>query len=257
MIEFDEIKKTIDKLRSPDGCPWDKKQTHKSLLPYLYEEANEVGDAIINNDKNHLKEELGDLLLQILLHSKIAEESNDFTIQDVINNLNIKLIRRHPHVFGEETADSAEDVVKLWEDIKTIEKKDINFNSILDKVPKNFQPLLKSYKLQKIASSVGFDWKDYKGVLKKLEEEINELKEAIASNNIDNIEHEFGDILFALVNLGRFINIKADVALVKANSRFIKRFQYIENKIAKENKKFSDFSIDELEKFWQEAKKNI
>ena len=252
MKEFDNLKETIDKLRSPEGCPWDKKQTHNSLLPYLLEEAYEVSDAIIDNNKNNLKEELGDLLLQIMLHSKIAEEENIFGIEDVLIFLNEKLIRRHPHVFKDENADTADEVIKLWENIKLDEKKDKKNCSIFDNIPKELPPLSKSYKLQKVASSVGFDWNNINDVIAKIEEEIGELKEAIASN--DNIEHEFGDLLFSLVNIGRFLHLHSDIALLKANERFMKRFKYIEDKINVLNKSFKDFTLDELEKFWQEAK---
>ena len=254
MNEFNKLKKNIDILRSPDGCPWDKKQTHLSLLPYLLEEANEVCDTIINQDTDHLKEELGDLLLQIMLHSKIAEENNKFNIDDVINKLNEKLIKRHPHVFKNEKADNADDVIKLWQTIKSEEKKDLKNNSILDNVPKNGSPLIRSYKLQKEASKVGFDWKNYNDVLIKIDEEINELKVAIKKNKNVDIEHELGDVLFSLINLARFLKLHSDIALTKANLRFIKRFNYIEKKIKKLNKKFSDFSITELDKFWNEAK---
>ena len=253
MKEFDKLKKTVDTLRSPKGCPWDKQQTHQSLIPFLYEETYEVADTIINGNVNHLKEELGDLLLQILLHSRIAEESNNFTIKDVIEMVNNKLIRRHPHVFGDINIDNSEDVIKIWESIKKEEKKDKKFSSIFDDIPNNFPPLLKSYKLQKAASRVGFDWKDYKGVLDKIEEELAELKEAIQQNS--NIEHELGDILFAIVNLCKFLNISAETSLAKANMRFIDRFNYIEKKIVELNKNFEDFNIEELEQMWQEAKK--
>ena len=254
MKEFDELKKTIDKLRSPDGCPWDKKQTHNSLLPYLLEEAYEVSDAIIDNDKNNLREELGDLLLQIMLHSKIAEEENIFTIEDVLTVLNEKLIRRHPHVFKDENAENADEVMKLWEAIKQDEKKNKKNNSVFDNIPKELPPLSKSYKLQKVAGSVGFDWDNINGVIDKIDEEIGELKEAIDEN--ENIEHEFGDLLFSLVNIGRFLHIHSDIALLKANERFMKRFNYIEDKIRNLNKTFKDFTLNELEEFWKEAKES-
>jgi tetrapyrrole methylase family protein/MazG family protein len=257
MNEFDKLKKNIDILRSPDGCPWDKKQTHLSLLPYLFEEANEVCDEIINENYNLLKEELGDLLLQVMLHSKIAEERNKFNIFDVIKKLNKKLIHRHPHVFKDKKVNDSDDVVKLWEEIKSEEKKGIKKESILDNAPKNGSPLIRSYKLQKEASKVGFDWDNYNDVLLKIDEEINELKEAINNNDKKEIEDELGDVLFSLINLARFFNIHSDIALTKSNLRFIKRFNYIEKKIKKLNKKFSDFSLSELDNFWNEAKKNI
>jgi tetrapyrrole methylase family protein / MazG family protein len=258
MKEFDDLKKTIDKLRSPEGCPWDNKQTHKSLLPYLYEESYEVGDSIIKGDKESLKEELGDLLLQIMLHSKITDENKEFDIKDVISLLNAKLIRRHPHVFGDGDAANADDVVKLWESIKKEEKKYKKHDSILDDVPNTFHPLLKSYKLQKKAAKVGFDWKDYKGVLDKIDEEIKELKEALSKDdNLEHIEHEIGDIMFALINLGKFLGIRPDAALSKANLRFMERFKYIEKRIKEAGKKFEDYDLKGLDELWNEAKKNM
>ncbi len=257
MKEFDELLETIRKLRSPDGCPWDRKQTNDSLIAYLFEESNEVADAIINNDKNHLREELGDLLLQILLHSRIAEEENEFNMKDVVYFLNKKLISRHPHVFGDETARDPDDVTRLWEEIKKNERADKKFESVLDKVPVNFYPVLRSYKLQKAASKVGFDWENYNEVFDKIDEEILELKNAIKANDAGDIEDEFGDVMFALINLSRFIDVNPDVALARTNNRFIKRFKYMENKIGESGKNFKDCSIEELEKLWQEAKEKL
>jgi tetrapyrrole methylase family protein / MazG family protein len=253
MTEFERLKEIIAKLRSPDGCPWDKEQTHKSLLPYLFEEANEVSDTIIRNDINHLREELGDLLLQIMLHSQIEAENKQFTIDEVLKDLSDKLVRRHPHVFGNEEASTSKEVLTLWEDVKKKEKSQ-TYDSILDKVPYNFSPLLRSFKLQKEASKVGFDWDDYKGPLTKIDEEIKELHEAIETENVDHIEHEIGDIFFALVNLGKFFSIRSDVALTKANHRFYQRFKYVEKKVKESGKEFKDFTLDELDKFWDEAK---
>lgn len=255
MKEFDDLKEIIDKLRSPDGCPWDKQQTHQSLLSFLYEESNEVGDAIINKNKDELKEELGDLLLQILLHARIAEENSEFNIKDVIKILNEKLIRRHPHVFSNMSADNSDQVIEIWESVKKEEKeKRKSKESLLDHIPNNFHPILKSYKIQKEVSKVGFDWNNYSEVLLKIDEELNELKNAINNKDQDNIEHELGDLLFSIINISRFLHVKPDVALVKANLRFSKRFNYIEKKLKVQNKKFQECSIDELEKLWQDAK---
>jgi tetrapyrrole methylase family protein/MazG family protein len=257
MKEFDELVKIIEKLRSPQGCPWDRKQTSDSLLSYLIEESNEVVDAIINKNSDHLKEELGDLLLQILLHSQIAHENNEFSIQDVVKTLSAKLINRHPHVFSDKEVQNADEVLVLWEEIKKKEKENEKHESILDKVPNNFPSILKSYKLQKAASKVGFDWSNYNDVLAKINEEIDELKDAIIKNNPEDIEHEFGDVMFGLINLSRFINVNPDVALSRANNRFIKRFKYVEKKVNESGRNFNDFSIEELENFWQEAKGTI
>lgn len=257
MDAFSQLYETIKTLRSPEGCPWDKKQTHQSLLPFLFEEANEVGDTIVNNDLKHLKEELGDLLLQILLHARIAEEGGHFTLHDVITILNEKLIRRHPHVFGDQSANDADDVKVLWQSIKDEERKHKDFKSILDKVANNFPPLLKSYKLQKEAAGVGFDWTEIEDVFDKLTEEIDELKEAIRLKNSDEIEHELGDILFSIVNVSRFLKVKPDVALFKANMRFTKRFNYIEDKVKENNEDINALSLKELDAYWDEAKKNV
>lgn len=256
MKSFEDLVEIVRKLRAPDGCPWDREQTHKSLLPYLFEEANEVADTLIRKDSNHLREELGDLLLQILLHSQIESESGNYNISDVISDLAEKLVRRHPHVFGDQKADNAHEVLQIWDDVKKNEKKDKKFKYLLDKVPYNYSPLLRSYKLQKEASKVGFDWQDYRGPLEKINEELDELKEAINENKIDNIEHEIGDMIFALINLGRFFGIRSDVAVTKVNHRFKKRFDYVEDKVKESGKHFKDFTLEELDRFWDEAKKS-
>ncbi|HNZ26995.1 MAG TPA: nucleoside triphosphate pyrophosphohydrolase [Spirochaetota bacterium] len=253
MKEFDRLKNIVTKLRSKEGCPWDREQTHKSLLPYLLEESYEVFDAIQNEDTNQLKEELGDLILQVLLHSEIEEENGNFKIEDVLNGISDKLIRRHTHVFGADKAGSAEEVLLIWDKNKQKEKKN-NLDSILNKIPKSFPPLLTSYKYQKEASKVGFDWKNYEGPLNKILEEYSEIKEAIVKNNIDEIESEIGDLLFSVVNLGKFFNIRADSALTKANNRFKSRFQFVENRVKESGKEFSNFSLEELDLFWEEAK---
>ena len=254
MIEFEMLVQIIETLRSDNGCPWDKEQTHETLLPYLYEETNEVADTIINMNYSNLQDELGDLLLQILLHSQIARENGQFTIEDVIKNLSSKLIRRHPHVFSDEKANNSDEVLKLWDDIKKIENKG-KHKFLLDKVPYTFSPLLRAYKLQKEASKVGFDWEDFNGPISKIEEELKELKDAIKEGNKKEIENELGDLIFAIVNLGRFFNIRSEVALSKTNDKFKTRFNYIEEKVQNSNKDFKDFSLDELDEFWNEAKK--
>lgn len=259
MEEFDKLVEIIDKLRGENGCPWDKEQTHKSLIPNMIEESQEVIDTLIREDYQHLKEELGDLLLQILFHSQIEKEKNNFSIQDVLKDLCSKLIRRHPHVFSDIEVSNSKEVIKLWEEIKTKEKENEkkDKNSILDKIPKSFDILLICFKYQKEAAKLGFDWPDYNGPLNKIEEELNELKDAINENNILNIEHEIGDMIFALVNLGKFFNIRADVALIKANNRFYNRFSYVEKKVKESKKDFKDFTLEELDNFWTEAKNEL
>ena len=230
-------------------CPWDKKQTHESLKRYLLEETYEVLDAIDRKDWEALKEELGDLLLQPVFHAKIAEENGKFNIDDVIDHLCRKLIERHPHVFGEEKADSAEEVLKNWEKRK-LEKR----NSVLEGVPKAMPALMRAEKLQKKASKVGFDWKEPSQVEEKVKEEWKEFWQALKEGKKKKIEHEFGDLLFALVNLARFIKIDPEQALQKANERFLKRFSYVEKKVKESGKKWEEFTLEELDKFWEEAK---
>lgn len=255
MESFTKLIEIIKKLRAPDGCPWDRKQTHNSLLPSLYEESYEVADTILNEDKEHLKEELGDLLLQILLHSQIASEEKSFDINDVVTMLNEKLIRRHPHVFGNEKANSADEVTKIWAAVKNKEKQNKNKHSILSDIGKGFPPIKKAIKIQKNVSKVGFDWPDYKGAFAKIEEELAELKEAIADgSDVKNIEEEIGDLLFSIVNVSRFFKVDAEVALVKTNKKFINRFNYIEAKLKESNKDISTCSLEELDNLWNKAK---
>ncbi len=256
MEVFTEFVNTIARLRAPDGCPWDREQTANSLLPYLLEETAEVADSIIRNNSNDLREELGDLLLQIVIHSQIADEKGHFSISDVIRDVNNKMVSRHPHVFGELKADTSDQVLDIWDKVKSKEKKYHTHKSHLDKVPKNFPPLLTAYKYQKAASKVGFDWPDYKGSLAKIEEETAELKHAISIENRDEIESELGDLIFACVNLGRFFDIRPDVALTKTNNKFKRRFQFIEDILEKTGKKFDELSLEELDKIWDKAKES-
>jgi MazG family protein len=244
---FEDLKEIMSRLRKE--CPWDRKQTHESLKKYLIEEVYEVLDAIDRKDWEALKEELGDLLLQPVFHAKLAEERGLFNIDDVIDHLCKKLIERHPHVFGEEEAKTAEEVLKNWERRK-IEKR----KSVLEGVPKHLPALMRAEKLQKKASKVGFDWSCAEDVEKKVQEEWKELKEAIESGNKEKIEHEFGDLLFALVNLARFLKIDPEEALQKANERFIERFSHVERRVKESGKRWEDFSVEQLEEFWQEAK---
>jgi tetrapyrrole methylase family protein/MazG family protein len=262
---FSRLKEIIATLRSPEGCPWDRKQTHNSLLPFLFEEAYETGDALLSGDMNHLKEELGDLLLQIMLHSEIAGEEGHFTIEDVIALLNEKLVRRHPHVFSNENAESADDVVVLWEDIKRQEKKDTHFNSVLERVPRHMPPLKRAQKLQKYAAKTGFDWKDWRGPLSKVKEEIHELEQEIAQAtgkdgskelmSSERVSDELGDIFFSLVNLARALGHDAESSLVKSNFKFYNRFTFIEQRVAESGRSIEDFTLEELDSLWDEAKK--
>ncbi|HIC09575.1 MAG TPA: nucleoside triphosphate pyrophosphohydrolase [Aquificales bacterium] len=248
---FEDLKNIMKELRQK--CPWDKKQTHDSLKKYLIEETYEVIDAIEKRDWQALKEELGDLLLQPIFHARIAEEEGRFNIDDVIDHLCKKLIKRHPHVFGEEEAKTAEEVLKNWEKRKIEERK-----SVLEGVPKHLPALMRAEKLQKKASKVGFDWNNFEEVKEKVFEEWNEFWSAVEKGDKREIEHEFGDLLFALVNLARFLKIDPEEALQKANERFIKRFSYVEKKVKESGKPWEDFTLEELDQFWKEAKrKNI
>jgi tetrapyrrole methylase family protein/MazG family protein len=245
---FEDLKKIMSELRQK--CPWDRRQTHDSLKKYLIEETYEVLDAIEKRDWEALKEELGDLLLQPVFHAKLAEEAGRFNIDDVVDHLCKKLIERHPHVFGEEEAKTAEEVLKNWEKRKLEKRK-----SVLEGVPKHLPALMRAEKLQKKAAKVGFDWQALGEVKEKVHEEWREFWEALESGDKEKIEHEFGDLLFALVNLARFLKIDPEEALQKANERFIKRFSVVEQKVKESGKGWEEFTLEELDRFWEEAKK--
>ena len=241
---FEDLIKVMEELRKK--CPWDREQTHESLKKYLIEEAYEVIDAIDSKDDKKLKEELGDLLLQVVFHSQIAKERGAFDISDVIDTLVRKLIERHPHVFGRE---NPEEVLKNWEKRK-MEKR----GSIFEGIPKHLPALMRSQKLQDRAAQVGFDFENIEQVFDKINEEIEELKESLRKGEKENIKHEIGDILTAVVELSRFLNVDAEEALQEANERFIKRFSYIEKKAKEEGRRLEEMSLEEMDKLWQEAK---
>ncbi|WP_062350096.1 nucleoside triphosphate pyrophosphohydrolase [Bacillus kwashiorkori] len=254
---FSYLKKVIATLRSPEGCPWDRKQTHTSLKKYLIEETYEVLEAIDQGDDEHLVEELGDVLLQIMLHAQIGDEEGYFNIQDIIETLNAKMIRRHPHVFGEIIANNAEEVTENWKKIKELEKgKDATQVSIMSKVGKGLPALLQAYEIQKQAAAVGFDWDSYEPALEKVKEEwqefLNELQNE--KDGKTNTVMEFGDVLFALVNVARLLSIHPEEALVQANQKFLKRFAHVEEKARKNGRSLSEHSLEELDSFWIEAK---
>lgn len=241
---FEDLLRVMEELRKK--CPWDREQTHESLKKYLIEEAYEVLEAIDEGDDGKLKEELGDLLLQPVFHSQIAKERGAFTVEEVIDTLVRKLIDRHPHVFGD--ADPQE-VLRNWE-----KRKLENRESILDGIPKHLPALRRSQKLQDKASSVGFDFENVEQVFDKLKEEVQELKESIEEGDVKNIEHEVGDILTAVVELARFLNVDAEEALQKANDRFIRRFQYLERRTKELGKRLENMSLKEMDELWLEAK---
>ena len=260
MEKFDKLVEIIATLRGPNGCPWDKKQTHQSLLPFLFEESNEVADTILSNDYNHLREELGDLLLQVVLHSQIAKENGHFSISDVIDSISEKMIRRHPHIFSDVKVESEEEVNRLWDEIKKQERKDMKTqnNSILDNVPEKLSALPKSKKIQNEVIKNGFDWpkEDYLSVLGKVKEEIEEIEDAINGGEFEHIEAEIGDLLFATIHLAKHLDVDAETALFKCNKRFSERFRLVEilAKISDDRKKLKDFTHEQLLEFWRNAK---
>ena len=253
-MEIKELVNVIKKLRSPEGCPWDRKQTPKSLIPQLLEEVYELVDAIYENNKEKIKEELGDVLLHIVFQAVFAEEKKDFTMDDVIKEIVEKIIRRHPHVFGNKKINSIEELNITWEKIKANEKGKEN-RGLLDGIPKSLPALMYAYKITKKVQKVGFDWPDVANLYEKLEEEVTEFEQALINKDIENIEEEFGDILFMLVNLARKLNINPEEALMKTNKKFIKRFKFIEENLKKENLNFEDVNLEYMDNLWEKAKK--
>ena len=250
---WDRLVQIMDTLRGENGCPWDKKQTRESLKPYLIEEAYEVLEAIEEKDAKKLKEELGDLLYQILFHARISKENSEFDIEDVLSASCEKMVRRHPHVFGDKKADSAEEVLKQWEEIKKGEKGN-DRKSILEGVPAHLPALLRAHQLQARAARVGFDWEHVDQVFAKVQEEMGEFEEAFRGGDRERMESELGDLLFALVNIGRFIEVNPEDALRKTISRFMSRFRHIEEDIARQGLEWKNVSLNEMEELWQEAK---
>ena len=246
---FDRLLTIMDELR--EQCPWDQKQTMETLRPLTIEETYELGDAILDADLNEVKGELGDLLLHILFYSRIASETNDFDISDVINGICEKLIYRHPHIYSDVKVKDETEVKQNWENLKLKEGK----LSVLQGVPKSLPALVKAYRIQEKVAGVGFDWEHSDQVWSKVEEEIGELKEEIVNKNQDAIEDEFGDVLFSLINYARFLNINPENALERTNKKFIKRFQYLEKKAKGLQKSLSEMNLDEMDVYWDESKK--
>ena len=242
----------VKKLRSPEGCEWDRAQTPKSLRPYLLEEAYEVIESINEEDPQKIKEELGDLLLHIVFQAEIGNDNNDFHLAESIDHISDKLIRRHPHVFGDTKVSGIQDIKKNWEEIKKEEGRE----SIMEGLPISLPALLQARRIQERAAEVNFEWDDIKYVWEKLDEEIDELKEAIEHRDFDKIEDEMGDVLFSMVNLSRFLKTNPEEALKRTNRKFISRFKKIEKHLEARSLKFSDMNLNELDKIWESVKKD-
>jgi MazG family protein len=255
--KFQQLVDLMARLRAPGGCPWDREQTFDTIKPFLLEETYEVMDAIDARDWPELAGELGDLLLQAVFFSQMASEENLFRIDDALDAINEKLIRRHPHVFGDEIAKTEGDVRKRWNEIKTEEKRGKNEpdNTLLGSVPRSLPALVEAQQIASRAAQVGFDWENAGQVLDKLHEELREFEEARARGGREAQEDELGDMLFVLVNLARFVKVDPEQALRKTNAKFRRRFGYVEQKLAERGKSTRESSVEEMESLWQEAKK--
>ena len=245
---FNRLLDIMDELR--EKCPWDKKQTLESLRHLTIEEVYELGDAILDNDLEELKKELGDVLLHIVFYAKIGSEKKAFDIADIANAISDKLIERHPHIYGDVSVENEEEVKQNWEKLKLKEGK----KSVLEGVPRSLPALVKANRIQDKVAGVGFDWEEPHQVWEKVQEELNELNEEIENGNHQNIEKEFGDVLFSMINYARFIKVNPENALERTNKKFINRFQYLEQKAKEIGKELSDMSLAEMDVFWNEAK---
>jgi tetrapyrrole methylase family protein/MazG family protein len=248
------LRKIVEILRGPTGCPWDREQTHLSLLSNLTEESAEFIEAVHNVDIGAMREELGDVLLQIMLHSVIAQQSGQFTLEEVAAEICEKLIRRHPHVFGDTAADSSDQVMANWERLKAQEKSKASRNSALDGIPPGLPALQKAQKLQRKAAKAGFDWDDISPVLDKVSEEIAELRAELAAGNREAAGAELGDILFALVNVARHLKTDAEGALRATNAKFERRFRYVEECFSRTAEVMTEASLEQMDRYWDEAK---
>jgi len=245
---FENLLDTMDELR--EKCPWDKKQTMESLRNLTVEEVYELGDAILENDKVEIKKELGDVLLHIVFYSKIASETKDFDIADVIDSLCKKLVNRHPHIYGDTKVENEKQVKENWEKLKLKEGN----KSVLQGVPKSLPALIKASRIQDKVAGVGFDWEESSQVFEKVQEELSELQEEVKANDLNKIEDEFGDVLFSMINYARFLKIDPEIALERTNKKFIFRFQHLEKRAEEHNLNLSTMSLEEMDKFWEEAK---
>jgi tetrapyrrole methylase family protein / MazG family protein len=254
---FSKLREIIAELRSPTGCPWDREQTHETLKKYLIEETYEVIDAINSEDIDHLVEELGDVLLQVMLHAQIGEDDGYFSIDDIIEGLSAKMIRRHPHVFGNAEADNAEEALINWQEIKKQEKGDVHVPaSLLEGVSMALPNLLRAFELQKKAAKVGFDWQEITPALEKVKEELEEFMNELDGTveGMARAKGEFGDLLFAFVNVARFLKIHPEEALFETNEKFTRRFQFVEEKVMGSGRTFEEHTLEQLDQYWDEAK---
>lgn len=251
--EWKTFREIIAKLRGPGGCPWDRKQTHATLKKYLIEEAHELLEAINNEDYDEMTEELGDVLLQVFLHAQVGEDDAYFSLEDVLETVSAKMIRRHPHVFGDKDVENAEEVLSNWHDIKSREKP--LRKSVLDDQARYSSSLLTAFNYQKEAATVGFDWPNLQGALDKFEEEWKEFQHEVTKGTTEEQLNELGDVLFTIVNIARFLKISPEQAMIHANEKFKSRFSFVEKSIFEERGQFKDYSLDELEQFWQKAKR--
>lgn len=249
---FGRLLDVMDELR--EKCPWDKEQTNESLRANTIEETYELAEAIINNDNEEIKKELGDLLLHVVFYSKIGEEKESFDVADVCNSICDKLIFRHPHVFGDKTTKSSSDVEKSWEEIKLKEKG--GNKTVLEGVPSSLPSMVKAYRIQDKARNSGFDWNEKQDVWEKVQEELGELQHEINKKNENNIEAEFGDTLFSIINAARLYGVNPDNALERTNQKFIYRFNYMEQKVKEQGGALKEMLLEDMEVLWQEAKKN-
>lgn len=256
MSSFDELVEVMRILQAPGGCPWDREQTHESLKPYLLEETYEAIEAIDSGSDDHMKEELGDVLMQVVFHGEIAAREGRFTIDDIVQGIVEKLKRRHPHVFGDTSVADSGEVVKNWEQIKRLEKRERkDGGSVLDGLPQSLPALIRARRIQEKVSRVGFDWDRTDEVMMKVDEELRELKEASAAQDREAIEEELGDLLFAVANLARFVSLCPEDALRKTIDKFQRRFQYIERELPKRGLKLGEASLEEMDELWNEVKR--